>query len=67
MVLEKIASYMNRAAISVMRVEFNPEENPVTIYKKQIKMSSAKKTHYCKTGTFIRVIKMIRVPEGMQR
>ena len=37
---------MSRAAISVERVEFNPEENTVTIYEKQNKMSSAKKAHY---------------------
>ena len=44
--MEKIARYMSRAAISVERVEFNPEENTVTIYEKQNKMSSAKKDHY---------------------
>ena len=31
--IEKIARYMSRAAISVKRVEFNPEENTVTIYE----------------------------------
>ena len=30
--IEKIARSMSRAAISVKRVEFNPEENTVTIY-----------------------------------
>ena len=44
--IEKIARYMSRAAISVERVEFNPEENTVTIYEKQNKISSAKKAHY---------------------
>ncbi len=44
--IEKIARYMSRAAISVERVEYNPEENTVTIYEKQNKMSSAKKAHY---------------------
>ena len=37
---------MSRVAISVERVEFNPEENTVTINEKQNKMSSAKKAHY---------------------
>ena len=44
--IEKIARSMSRAAISVERVEFNPEENTVTIYEKQNKMSSANKAHY---------------------
>ena len=29
--IEKIARYMSRATISMERVEFNPEENTVTI------------------------------------
>ncbi|MBF0290287.1 MAG: hypothetical protein HQM14_20935, partial [SAR324 cluster bacterium] len=37
---------MSRAAISVERVEFNPEENTVTVYEKQKKTSSSKKAHY---------------------
>ncbi len=37
--IEKIARYMSRAAISVERVEFNPEENTVTVYEKQKKPS----------------------------
>ncbi len=44
--LETIARYMSRAAISVERVEFNLEDNTVTIYEKQNKMSSAKEAHY---------------------
>ena len=44
--IEKIARYMSRAAISVERVEFNPEENTVTVYEKQKKTSSSKKAHY---------------------
>ena len=44
--IEKIARYMSRAAISVERVEFNPEENTVTVYEKQKKTFSSKKAHY---------------------
>lgn len=44
--IEKIARYMSRAAISVERVEFNPEDNTVTVYEKQKKTSSSKKAHY---------------------
>ena len=44
--IEKIARYMSRAAISVERVEFNPEENTVTVYEKQKKTSSSKTAHY---------------------
>ena len=47
----KIARYMSRAAISVERVEFNSEENTVTVYEKQKKTSgrhpaSSKTAHY---------------------
>ncbi len=38
--VEKIARYISRAAISVERVEFNFEDNTVTVYEKQ-KRSSA--------------------------
>ena len=44
--IEKIARYMSRAAISVERVEFNPEENTVTVYEKQKRTFSSKKAHY---------------------
>ena len=37
---------MSRAAISVERVEWNPEENTVTVYEKQNKTSSSKKAPY---------------------
>ena len=33
--IEKVARYMSRAAISVERVEFNPDDNTVTVYEKQ--------------------------------
>lgn len=35
--IENVARYMSRAAISVERVEFNSEENTVTVYEKQNK------------------------------
>ena len=37
---------MSRAAISVERVEFNPEENTITVNEKQNRISSYKKAHY---------------------
>ena len=44
--IETIARYMSRAAISVKRIEFNPEDNTVTVYEKQNRTSPSKKTHY---------------------
>ncbi len=44
--IETIARYMSRAAISVERVELNLEDNTVTVYEKQNRTSSTKKTHY---------------------
>ncbi len=37
--IENIARYMSRASISVERVEFNPDENSVTVYEKQDRAS----------------------------
>ena len=44
--VEKIARYISRAAISVERVEFNSEDNPVIVYEKQKRSSSGKKATY---------------------
>ncbi len=41
-VVEKISRYISRAAISVERVEFNSEDNTVTVYEKQKRSSSGK-------------------------
>lgn len=41
--VEKIARYISRAAISVERVEFNPEDNTVTVYEKQNRGASSGK------------------------
>ena len=44
--IEKIARYMSRAAISVERVEINPDEQNVTVYEKQDRSPSCKQAIY---------------------
>ena len=44
--IENIARYMSRAAISVERVEFNPDENSITVYEKQDRTSCGMTTTY---------------------
>ena len=44
--IENVARYMSRAAISVERVEFNPDDNTVTVYEKQDRSPSCKKAIY---------------------
>ena len=44
--IEKVARYMSRAVISVQRVEFNPDDNTVTVYEKQDRSLSCKQARY---------------------
>lgn len=44
--IEKVARYMSRAAISVERVEFNPDDCSVIVYEKQDKSPSCKQAAY---------------------
>lgn len=44
--IEKVARYMSRAAISVKRVEFNPDENTVTVYERQDRSPPGLSTTY---------------------
>jgi hypothetical protein len=44
--IENVARYMSRAAISVERVEFNPDDNTVTVYEKQDRSPSCKQARY---------------------
>jgi hypothetical protein len=44
--IEKVARYMSRAAISVERVEFNPDDNTVIVFEKQDRSPSCKQARY---------------------
>ncbi len=44
--IENIARYMSRAAISVDRVEFNPVDNPLTVYERKNRPSSGMHASY---------------------
>jgi len=44
--IENVARYMSRAAISVDRVEYHPDDNTVTVYEKQDRTSAGKSATY---------------------
>ncbi|MBI5418223.1 transposase, partial [Candidatus Poribacteria bacterium] len=44
-VIENVARYMSRAAISTDRVKFNPDDNTVTVYEKQNRLDCKSKAY----------------------
>ena len=69
--IENAARYMSRAAISVGRVEFNPDKNSVAVYERQYRSLSDLYTTYTIYGQFFREHNIGRIlkdcrPKGLR-